>query len=78
MMSEEEASMPETSLLTICGSALVAVFVLLLLLAAVIRLITLVFPSRETTVDASVIAGISAAVAAIYPGARVTRIEEVK
>ena len=68
--------MPDASLLTICAAAFLAVFILLVLLAVVIRLITLVFPTREARVDAALVAAISAAAGMVYPGARVTRIEE--
>ena len=69
--------MDETSLITICATAFLAVFVLLITLAIVIRLITMAFPRRERADDAVLAAAISAAVATIYPGARVSRIEEV-
>ena len=66
----------ETSPLTVCGSAFVTVFVLLCVLAAVIRLLTVVFPSRDVSDDAALVAAVTSAAATIYPGARVTRIEE--
>jgi hypothetical protein len=55
---------------------MVAVFVLLGLLAVIMRLITVVFPVREGRIDSAVVAAITTAVASIYPGATVTRIEE--
>ena len=69
--------MDETSLITICVTAFLAVFVLLITLAVVIRLIAAVFPSRDRADDAVLAAAISAAVGTIFPGARVSRIEEV-
>jgi hypothetical protein len=68
----------EPNLLTICGTAFLAVFLLLIIFAAVIRLITLVFPLRGQPDDAVLAAAISAAVATVYPGTHVTRIEEVR
>ena len=68
----------EVSLFTICGVAFLAVFVLLIVLAMVIRLITLVFPMRGQADGAALVAAISTAAAAVYPGTRVTRIEEEK
>jgi hypothetical protein len=65
-------------LLAICASAFVAVFVLLTLLALVMRGLMFVFPEREAAVDAAVIAAITAASAAAYPGTKITRIEELK
>ena len=70
--------MNEASLFTICGVACLAVFVLLITLAVVIRLITLAFPLRSRLDDTALVAAISTAVAAVYPGTRVTRIEEEK
>lgn len=69
--------MDETSLITVCATAFLAVFVLLITLAAVIRVIAVVLPSRDRTDDAVLAAAISAAVGTIFPGARVSRIEEV-
>jgi len=64
------------SLITICAIAFAAVFVLLILLAVAMHLITTVFPERSATLDGAVIAAISGTVASLSPGARVTRIEE--
>ena len=69
--------MDETSLITICATAFLAVFVLLITLAAVIRVIAVVLPCRDRTDGAVLAAAISAAVGTIFPGARVSRIEEV-
>lgn len=68
--------MEPTSLLLLCSTAFVAVFVLLAFLATAMYLITVVFPPQRTVVDAAVTAAIATTVAAIIPGARVTRIEE--
>ena len=68
--------MPEANLLTVCGTAFLAVFILLIVLAAMIRLISAAFPTPRGTDDVILAAAVSTAVAAIYPGARVTRIEE--
>jgi putative flippase GtrA len=64
------------SLLSACTIAMVAVFVLLGFLAVLIELITRLFPDRQLPVDPAVAAAISSAVATIFPGAHVTRIEE--
>ncbi len=40
------------------------------------KLITAVFPDRAASMDPVLVAAISTTVASIYPGARVTRIEE--
>lgn len=66
----------EDNLWAICGIAFGAVFVLLVFLAIVMNLITALFPSRTSRLDETVIAAISSTVASLYPGARVTKIEE--
>jgi len=71
-----EESLLEDNLWAICGIAFGAVFVLLVFLAIVMNLITVLFPSRTSRLDETVIAAISSTVASLYPGARVTQIEE--
>ena len=66
----------ETNLLTVCGIAFGAVFVLLAFLAVVMQLITVVFPARKATLMEPIAAAISVTAASLYPGARVTKIEE--
>jgi hypothetical protein len=65
-----------TSLFSACLIALISVFVLLGALALIMKLITVVFPDRVASMAPVLVAAISTAVASIYPGARVTRIEE--
>jgi hypothetical protein len=67
--------MTEPNLLMISISAFAAVILLLSFLAAVIRLLTTIFPEGDGP-DAVVLAAISAAAARAYPGTRVSRIEE--
>ena len=64
------------NLLTACGIAFLAVFVLLSLLAGMMQLITRLFPERALSVESSLVAAITSSVAFLYPGARVTKIEE--
>jgi len=64
------------SLFSACLIALVAVFTLLGVLALIIELITTVFPERRHVIDPVLAAAISTTVASVFPGARVTRIEE--
>jgi len=63
-------------LLNACVVAFVAVFVLLTFLAGVMHAITLLFPERKSALDPTLVAAITGTVAAMVPGARVTRIEE--
>jgi fatty acid desaturase len=67
------------NLFAICGTAFASVFILLITMALTIWAITALFPVKEEEEadDAALVAAISTAVATLYPGARVTRIEEV-
>jgi hypothetical protein len=67
-----------TELLLISVSAFAAVFVLLSILAVLMRLMLVVFPAREQQGETAVIAAVSTTIAALYPGTRTTRIEEIK
>ena len=64
------------NLLTACGIACLAVFLLLSLLAGMMSLITILFPERKSTFDPGLVAAISSAAAVLFPGSRVTKIEE--
>ena len=68
--------MADASILGMCATAFAAVFLLLGFLAGVIRLITTALPGRSEQGDPAVAGAIASAVTALYPGARVTRIEE--
>lgn len=56
--------------------AFISVFGLLAVLAGVISLITRAFPAKEGQIDAAVVAAVSLAVQAVWPGAAVVEIEE--
>jgi len=75
---EQEFGLEVTSLVSACLIALVSVFILLTFLAATMDLITRLFPVAEQQTDPALIAAISTAVASVYRGARVVRIEEEK
>ena len=68
--------MHSAELLYICASAFVAVFVLLILLAVVMRLIMVLFPHRQVRTDAAVLAALTSVVTTLYPGTKVTKVEE--
>ena len=68
--------METPDLLMVCVSAFSAVFVLLALLALAMRLLMAVFPGLATKADPAMLAAVSTAVAAVFPGAKITRIEE--
>ena len=70
--------MAGTDLLLICALAFAGVFLLLACLAAVMRLIMAVFPKLEDKADTALLAAVASAAAAMYPGTRVTKIEETR
>jgi hypothetical protein len=70
--------MTEPNLLAICVFAFIAVFLLLTTLALVMRVLTTVFPQREDDADVALVAALSAAAAAAYPGMRITSIQEIR
>ena len=70
--------MQTPDLLSICVSAFIGVIVLLGALAAIMRLILMVFPAHEKIVDAVYMAAIGAAVGNSYPNMKITNIEEIK
>ncbi|UCD94688.1 MAG: hypothetical protein JSU69_01155 [Candidatus Zixiibacteriota bacterium] len=70
--------MDSLDLLAICGSAFLSVFLLLAFLAVIMRLIIAIFPEKLFAVEAAVLAAIASAVGSLYPGTKVTKIEEAK
>jgi len=64
--------------LNICGSALIAVFLVLAVIALVMRLIILLFPKKEDEEDSAVLAAIASTVSKVYPNSQITNIEEIK
>ena len=64
--------------LSVCGSALISVFMVLIVIALVMRLIILLFPQKEEEVDSAVLAAIASTVSKLYPNSQITNIEEVK
>lgn len=68
--------MGSNDLLAICGIAFLFVFVILAVLAFSMRLIILIFPEKKFGVDAAVVASLAAAVQKVFPGTKITKIEE--
>jgi len=68
----------EPSVFSSCILSFLAVFILLGILAVLMRVITALFPEGGKADDTPVIAAIHTAVAVKFPGARVTRIEEIQ
>ena len=63
---------------TVCGAAFAVVFFTLAVLAVVMRLITALFPPQQLKTDSAMVAAVVATMQSVYPGARVTRVEEQK
>ena len=70
--------MAPQSLLVICLSAFVAVFLLLSFLAVVMRVLIAAFPEKVVGIDSATIAAVAAAAAYAFPGTRVTKVEEIR
>lgn len=71
--------MEQTPLWIICINAFVAVLILLGVLATGMRLLTSLFPEKpKASSDPAWAAAITGAVSVIWPGARVTDIQEIK
>lgn len=64
--------------LTICGSAFIGVFILLVILGFVMRIIVLLFPEKAMTIDETLVAAIFTAAGKVYPNKKITKIEEIK
>ena len=67
----------DPNLFIICIWSFLVVFILLGILAIMIRLVTAIFPGADKRDDTAMVAAIHSTVAATLPGARVTRIEEI-
>jgi len=72
----KEGAVEHNSLFAICGSAFLAVFVLLAVLSAVMKLIIYIFPEKAET-DAAVIAAVASTISRVFPGTKITKIERV-
>lgn len=67
-----------SELLIICLSAFIAVFVLLAILALIMRLIIIIFPEKLLGSDAAMVAAVSSVAQAAFPGMKITKVEEIK
>jgi hypothetical protein len=71
-----ERTMGSADLLMVCISAFSAVFVLLALLALAMRGLIAVFPEKIASTDAALLAALTSVVSAVFPGSRITKVEE--
>jgi hypothetical protein len=60
----------------VCVSAFFAVFTLLTLLALVMRGLISVFPEKTGKADPAMLAAVTSVVATVFPGSKITRVEE--
>jgi hypothetical protein len=70
--------MDSPELINVCATAFLWVFSILLLLAIVMRLITLTFAEKSRGADTAVVAALSVVLPSLFPGTKITRIEEKK
>jgi competence protein ComGC len=70
--------MDTQNLLFTCVAAFISVFIVLSVIAIFMRLILLVFPSVQKDNDAAIYAAIGATVNNLFPGTKITKIEEEK
>ena len=70
--------MTPLGLISVCLSAFIAVFVILSILAIMMRFIIILFPFQETEKDSALFAALFSAINKIYPGTKITKIEELK
>jgi len=68
--------MSPSEFLIICGTGFVAVFALLSILAAIMRLLVLIPTQSEKESDTAAIAAITVVMNSLFPGSRVARIEK--
>lgn len=66
------------NLFEICSLSFIYVFIVLSILAVLMRVIILVFPARPAGNDTAVYSAIAAASARQFPGFRVKKIKEIK
>ncbi len=70
--------METTELYVICGIAFLVVFVILTLLAFLMRIIMLIFPEKVAGIDSTLIAAVASTVQNVFPGTKITKLEERK
>ena len=65
-------------LLSVCISAFIVVFIILTVLALFMRFMIILFPDKSADADQAVFAAIATTFSRIYPGTKITKIEELK
>ena len=62
----------------ICGVAFLIDFLILAILALLMRIIILIFPEKIAGADTAMIAAVTTAVQSLFPGTKITKIEGQK
>lgn len=70
--------MDSQQLLFICIAAFISVFFVLSLIAVFMRIILMIFPEKPKGNDTAIYAAIGATVNNLFPGTKITKIEEQK
>jgi len=70
--------MESSELLWICFAAFVADALILGFLALVMRLVMALFPSKEKKSDGMLVAAMASVLQTVYPGSKITKVEEIK
>ncbi len=70
--------METTELYMICGIAFLVVFVILTFLPFLMRIIMHKFPEKVAEIDSALIAAVAATVQTVFPGTKITKLEERK
>lgn len=70
--------MDTQNLLFICIAAFISVFFVLSVIAFFMRIILIIFPESATRDDKAIYAAISTTVNNLYPGTKISKIEEKK
>ncbi len=74
----------DTGLVWVCITSFIAVFVVLVFLAVIMHFMTLVFPVKKLAAvaagsdDAAIYAAVTSTYTRLYPGMKVTKIDEIK
>ena len=70
--------MEPTSLVFISIVAFLMVFLILAVLSLVMRLIIFIFPEKKSQIEPATLAALTSAVQSIFPGTKITKVEEEK
>ena len=70
--------MQSPELWLVCITAFCAVGLLLAVLAGLMRLILTIFPQKDNATDAMMLAAVASVVTAVYPGSRITKVDEIR